>query len=152
MNLRKVLPRGKISEETFKSLSPVFEAEVLYKHQHYEEAECKYLDALKNFPVSSGGRFLVYNKLGILYEKLDKPQRAIEVYEKAVKEGSITPFSYQRLSDLHLNAGRFPEALKYCEKGSKSLKQAHVNFFQEVYFWFILKRLKRRIKRGLSSS
>ena len=95
---------------------------------------------------------MVYNKLGILYEKLDKPQRAIEVYEKAVKEGSMTPFSYQRLSCLYLNAQRFPEALKCCEEGIKSLKRAHTNFFQEVYFRFIFSRLRRKIKHRLSSS
>ena len=152
MNLRKVLPEGKISKETLQSLSPIFDAEILFKNQRYEEAEAKYLEALKDFPASSGGRFLVYNKLGIVYEKLEKTQHAIEVYEKGIKEGSMTPFSYQRLSCLHLNAGRFQEALKYCEKGIKSLKKAHANFFQEFYFWFLFQRLRRKIKRHLSGS
>ena len=152
MDLRKALPEGKVSEETIQSLNPVFEAEVLFKNQRYEEAEAKYLEALGNFPVSSGGRFLVYNKLGIVYEKLEKPQRAIAIYEKGIEEGSITPFSYQRLSSLYLNAGSFQEALEYCEKGIKSLKKAHTNFFQEFYFWLLLRRLRKKIKRHLSGS
>jgi len=152
MDLRKALPEGKISKETLQSLSPIFEAEVFFKNQRYEEAEAKYLEALKDFPESSGGRFLVYNKLGIVYEKLGKTQHALEVYEKGVKEGSMTPFSYQRLSCLLLNAGRSKEALKYCEKGIKSLKKADTNFFQEFYFWCLFQRLKRNIKRRLSGS
>jgi len=152
MDLRKALPDGKVSEETLQSLNPVFEAEVLFKNQRYEEAEAKYLEALENFPVSSGGRFLVYNKLGIVYEKLEKPQRAIAIYEKGIEEGSITPFSYQRLSCLHLNAGSFQDALGYCEKGIKSLKKAHTNFFQEFYFWLLLRRLRNKIKRRLTDS
>ena len=152
MDLRKVLPEGKISKETLQSLSPIFDAEILFKNQRYEEAEAKYLEALKDFPESSGGRFLVYNKLGIVYEKLEKTQQAIEVYEKGIKEGSMTPFSYQRLSCLLINAGRLKEALKYCEKGIKSLKKARPNFFQELYFWFLFRRLRRKIKRHLSGS
>ncbi|MBN2552587.1 MAG: tetratricopeptide repeat protein, partial [Spirochaetales bacterium] len=70
MNLRQLLPRGKPPEEVLRSLEPVFEGEVLFKEGRYEEAEKKYRQALENFPARSGGRFLVYNKLGIVYERL----------------------------------------------------------------------------------
>lgn len=152
MNFRSLLPQGKISEETLQALSPVFEGEKLCEQGRYEEAETKYLEALKNFPPRSGGRFLVYNKLGIVYERLNRIERAIEVYEKGVKEGAPTPFTYQRLSYLLLNNSRFLEALSYCEKGLRCLKRANTNFAQEVYFWFIFQRLKRRIKSRLPDS
>ena len=150
MNLRRLLPRGKISQEIFQSLNPVFEGEVLYKQERYAEAEARYLEALKDFPAGSGGRFLVYNKLGIVYEKLNDPRRAIEIYEKGAKEGAITPFTFQRLALLHLNSGNFREAIDYCQKGLRSLKLAKTDFFQEVYFWIIFQKLKRKIKRSLA--
>ena len=152
MNLRKILPRGKIPQEIFESLNPVFEGEVLYKQERYAEAEAKYLEALKDFPAGSGGRFLVYNKLGIVYEKLNDPRRAIDIYEKGEKEGTITPFTFQRLALLHLNLGNFREAIDYCQKGLRSLKRAKTDFFQEVYFWFVFQKLKYKIKRSLPSS
>ena len=33
MSFRKLLPRGKISEETMQDLAPVFQGEMLYKKQ-----------------------------------------------------------------------------------------------------------------------
>lgn len=147
MNFRELLPQGKISEETFKTLSPVFEGEALVKEGRFEEAETKYLEALGGFPKSSGGRFLIYNKLGVLYEKLNQVDRAIKIYEKGVEERSITPFSYQRLSCLHLDAGRPEKSLEYCRRGIKSLKKSHTNFFQEMYFRFLFYKLERRGKR-----
>jgi tetratricopeptide (TPR) repeat protein len=150
MNFRELLPQGKISEETLRALNPVFEGERLSNQGRYEEAKTNYLEALNNFPPRSAGRFLVYNKLGILYEKLNRTERAIEVYEKSVSEGTITPFTYQRLSYLLLNNNRFLEAMSYCKKGLGCLKRArHINFAQEVYFWFIFQRLKRKIKSRL---
>jgi tetratricopeptide (TPR) repeat protein len=147
MDFRQLVPQGKISEETFRTLSPVFEGEALVKEGRFEEAETKYLEALRGFPKSSGGRFLVYNKLGILYERLNQIDRAINIYEKGVAEGSITPFSYQRLSCLYLDAGRPEKALEYCRSGIKSLKKSHTDFFQEIYFRFLFYKLKRRGKR-----
>jgi tetratricopeptide (TPR) repeat protein len=147
MNLRQLLPQGKFSEETFKFLNPVIQGEALVKKEQYEEAEVKYLEALKGFPKGSGGRFLVYNKLGILYEKLNQIDRAIKIYEKGVREGSITPFLYQRLSCLHLDAGRPEKALDYSQRGIKSLKKSHTSFFQEIYFRFLFYRLNRRGRR-----
>ena len=147
MNLRQLLPHGKFSEETFKFLNPVIQGEALVKKEQYKEAEAKYLEALKGFPKGSGGRFLVYNKLGILYEKLNQIDRAIKIYEKGVDEGSITPFLYQRLSRLYLDVGRPEKALDYCQKGIKSLKKSHTSFFQEIYFRFLFYRLNRRGKR-----
>ena len=147
MNLRQLLPHGKFSEETFKFLNPVIQGEALVKKEQYKEAEAKYLEALKGFPKGSGGRFLVYNKLGILYEKLNQIDRAIKIYEKGVDEGSITPFLYERLSCLHLEAGRLEKALDYCQRGIKSLKKSHTSFFQEIYFRFLFHRLNRRGKR-----
>jgi tetratricopeptide (TPR) repeat protein len=147
MNFRQLVPQGKFSEETFKTLSPVLQGEVLVKEERFAEAEAKYLEALRSFPKGSGGRFLVYNKLGVLYERINKIDRAIKIYEKAVREGSITPFSYQRLSCLHLDAGRPGKALEYCQRGIKSLKKANTNVFQEIYFHFLFYRLKLKGKR-----
>lgn len=147
MNFRQLLPHGKFSEETFKFLTPVIQGEALVKKEQYGEAEAKYLEALSGFPKGSGGRFLVYNKLGILYEKLNQVDRAIKIYEKGVREGSITPFLYQRLSCLYLDAGRLEKALDYCQRGIKSLKKSHTSFFQEIYFRFLFYRLNRRGKR-----
>ena len=147
MDFRQLVPQGKFSEETFKTLSPVFQGEALVKEGRYEEAETRYLEALRSFSKGSGGRFLVYNKLGVLYERLNQIDRAIKIYEKAVREGSITPFSYQRLSCLHLDAGRPGKALEYCRRGIKSLKKANTNLFQEIYFRFLFYNLERRSKR-----
>ena len=153
MNARELLPRGKISEETLQALNPVFEGEQLSKEGRYQEAETKHLEALNNFPPRSPGRFLVYNKLGIVYERLNRIERAIEVYEKAVSEGAITPFTYQRLGYLLLKNNRFLEAMSYCEKGLNSLKRSpHINLAQEIYFWFLFQNLKRKIKSHLPDS
>jgi tetratricopeptide (TPR) repeat protein len=150
MNLRELLPQGKISDETLQALAPVFEGERLCKEGRYVEAKTKHLEALENFPPRSGGRFLVYNKLGIVYERLNRIEQAIEVYEKGVSEGTVTPFTYQRLSYLLLNNNRFPEAMSYCQKGLRCLKRApHINLTQEIYFWLIFQRLKRKIKSRL---
>jgi len=147
MDFRQLVPQGKYSEETFKTLSPVLQGEVLVKVERYAEAEAKYLEALRGFPKSSGGRFLVYNKLGVLYERMNQIDLAIKIYEKGVEEGSVTPFSYQRLSCLHLDAGQPGKALEYCRRGIKSLKKANTNLFQEIYFRFLFYNLERRGKR-----
>jgi tetratricopeptide (TPR) repeat protein len=152
MNLRELLPKGKISEETMQALEPVFNGEILYKQEQYGEAEASYLAGLENFPPGSGGRFLIFNKLGILYEKVEKFARAMEVYESAVREGASTPFTFQRLAHLYLNAGRLPEALRHCNLGIKALKTARTNSFTEIYFWFIFQKLKRSIKRRQSQT
>ena len=152
MNLRELLPKGKVTEETMVALTPVFEGEILYKQERYLEAEASYLEGLENFPVGTGGRFLIYNKLGILYEKVEKFGQAREVYESAVQEGTSTPFTFQHLAILHLDAGNFEEARRHCDLGIKILKKAHTNFFQEVYFWLIFQKLKRTIKRRQSQT
>ncbi|HQN18285.1 MAG TPA: tetratricopeptide repeat protein [Syntrophobacteraceae bacterium] len=152
MNLSKLLQPGKVSEETFQILTPVFEGEVLCKQERYLEAEAKYLEALKDFPSGSGGRFLIYNKLGIVYEKMEQFEQAIAVYEKGAKEGSTTPFCYQDLACLCMDAGRLREAMRYCDQGRKCLKRARTTFFQEIYFWLIFFRIERKIKRLLSDS
>jgi tetratricopeptide (TPR) repeat protein len=147
MDLRKVLPRKGVTQETLATLSPVFIGEILFKKQHYEQALGKYREALENFPPHSGGRFLVYNKMGIAYEKLERFKRAIEVYEQGVKEGTITPFTYQRLASLYLDSDKLKKALDYCKAGTRCLKRSKTDFFQEIYFWFIFQKLKRKIRR-----
>jgi tetratricopeptide (TPR) repeat protein len=125
----------------------VFQGEVLFKKQYYEQAVGKYREALGNFPPHSGGRFLVYNKMGIAYEKLERFTRAIEVYEQGVKEGTITPFTYQRLANLYLDSDKLKKALDYCKAGTRCLKRSKTDFFQEIYFWFSFQKLKRKIRR-----
>jgi len=147
MNFRQLLPQGKISEETFKTLGPIFEGEALVKEERYAEAETNYGEALKSFPKGSGGRCWIYNTLGVIYERLNQIDRAIKIYEKGAAEGSTTPFSYQRLGCLHLDAGRPEKALEYCRKGIKSLKRSRTDFFQEIYFRFLFYKLERRGKR-----
>ena len=151
MDLRKVLPRGKISQEAMQALAPVFEGEVLVKEERYDQAVAKYLQALDNFPARSSGRFLIYNKLGIAYEKLENYSRAIEVYKKCVDEGSITPFTYHRLASLHFELGKLIPAFEYGKKGIASLKPAKTDFFQELYFQFIFRKLLWKIKRRMRS-
>ena len=124
MNLRELLPKGKISEETMQALEPVFQGEILFKEERYEEAEAQYLAGLENFPPGSGGRFLVYNKLGILYEKMEKFARAKEVYGSAVQEGASTPFTFQRLAHLYLDGDRMEEARRFCDLGIKTAAAA----------------------------
>lgn len=152
MKARDLLPKGKISEETMQALEPVFQGEILYKQEQYGEAEARYLEGLGNFPPGSGGRFLVYNKLGILYEKTGSCAKAVEAYESAVREGASTPFTFQHLAHLHLDAGRLKEALRHCGLGIKALRTARTNFFTEVYFWLIFQKLKRTIKRRQSQT
>jgi tetratricopeptide (TPR) repeat protein len=152
MNFRKLLSPGKVSDETLQMLNPVFEAEILCKHERYQEAEAKYLEALQEFPAGSGGRFLIYNKLGIVYEKMEKFAQAIAVYEEGAKEGSVTPFCYQRLACLHMDAGRLQEAMNYCAQGIRCLKRARTDLFQEIYFWLVFRKLKRKIKHLLAAS
>jgi len=149
MSLRQLLPTGKISEETLRDLSPVFEGERLRQEGRYAEAEERYKDGLAIFPKCSGGRFLIYSKLGVLYESMKEPARAEEVYALAVDEGSVAPFPYLRLAHLTLGAGRCREALDYCNKGLASLKLARTNFFEEIYFWAALRKARRRARRDL---
>ncbi len=73
----------------------------------------------------------------------------MESYEKSVKEGALTPFTYQRLCCLHLEAGRLPQALGSAQQGIKVLKKARTNLPQEIYFWFVFQRLKRKIIRRI---
>ncbi len=147
MNLRKLLPKTDISKEIIEDLAPVFEGERLSKKRHYLEAAEKYQQALDNFPVGSSGRFMIYNKLGIVFEKLSQPHRSIEIYEQCVAEGSITPFTYQRLASLHMDTGAHTKAVDYCNKGLKCLKMAKTDFFQEIYFQFSLRKLRGKAKR-----
>lgn len=151
MDLRKVLPRGKISQEAMQALAPVFEAEVLVKQERYDQAVARYRQALDNFPARSSGRFMIYNKLGIAYEKLENYSRAIEVYKKCVDEGSITPFTYHRLASLHFELGKLIPAFEYGKRGIASLKPAKTDFFQELYFHFIFRKLLWKIKRRMKS-
>jgi tetratricopeptide (TPR) repeat protein len=151
MDLRKVLPRGKISQEAMQALAPVFEGEVLVKEERYDQAVAKYRQALDNFPARSSGRFMIYNKLGIAYEKLEDYGRAIEVYKKCVDEGSITPFTYHRLASLHFELGKLIPAFEYGKKGIASLKPAKTDFFQELYFHFIFRKLLWKIRRRMKS-
>jgi tetratricopeptide (TPR) repeat protein len=151
MDLKKVLPRGKISQEAMQALAPVFEGEVLVKEERYDQAVAKYRQALDNFPARSSGRFMIYNKLGIAYEKLEDYLRAIEVYKKCVDEGSITPFTYHRLASLHFELGKLIPAFEYGKRGIASLKPAKTDFFQELYFHFIFRKLLWKIKRRMKS-
>jgi len=147
MNLRKLLPRGEISEEIMQALSPVIEGEMLCKKERYAEATIKYKQALQDFPVGTGGRFMIYNKLGIVYEKLEQFDQAIAIYEKGVNERTITPFTYQRLAFLYLENGRVKKAVDYCDRGIRCLKPAKTNFFHEIYFQIIFRNLRRKAKR-----
>jgi tetratricopeptide (TPR) repeat protein len=149
MSLRRLLPQGKIPEEIMGDLNLVFEGEMLMKKERYAAAAFKYQQALENFPTRSAGRFLIYNKLGIAYEKLENCSRAIEVYGKCVAEGSITPFTYHRLADLHFGLGKLKESYEYCKSGIKSLKPAKTDLFQELYFHFIFRKIIWKIKRNL---
>jgi hypothetical protein len=64
-----------------------------------------------------------------------------------VSEGSITPFTYQRLAQLYLDRGNFARASDFVRQGIRCLKNAKTDLFQEIYFWFIFQRLKLRVKR-----
>jgi tetratricopeptide (TPR) repeat protein len=129
------------------ALNPVMEGQALFNRGQYREAEAMYGQALDQFPPKSAGRVLIFNKLGILYEKMGDSCRALDSYEKSVKEGALTPFTYQRLCCLHLEAGRLPQALDCVQQGIKVLKMARTNIPQEIYFWFIFQRLKLKIIR-----
>jgi len=146
MNLRRLLPSGEIPKEILRDLSSVFEGERLFKEQNYAQAVIKYKQAIKHFPVGSGGRFMIYNKLGITYEKQGQSDRAIAIYERGAKEGTTTPFTYQRLAILYLSYSNHKKAAGYCNKGLKCLKDAKTNFFQEMYFQIILRKLRYKAR------
>ncbi len=147
MSLKNLLPKGEISKEVIQDLAQVFEGERLCKEQRYGQAAKKYQQALESFPVGSSGRFMIYNKLGIVFEKLDQPDQAIAIYEQGREEGSITPFTYERLAKLYLDSDKHTKAIDCCNQGLKSLKLAKIDFFQELYFKIILLKLKRKAKR-----
>ena len=96
MSWRDLIPKTTISQETMEALGPVFMGQRLFNRGRYLEAEAMYCQALEHFPPKSAGRVLIYNKLGILYEKIGDSRRAMDSYEKGVKEGALTPFTYQR--------------------------------------------------------
>ncbi|MCX5818610.1 MAG: tetratricopeptide repeat protein [Deltaproteobacteria bacterium] len=152
MGWRDLIPKTTISEETMEALGPVLAGQRLFNRGRYLEAEAFYCRALENFPPKSAGGVLIYNKLGILYEKMGDPRRALDSYDRSVQEGALTPFTYLRLSGLHLEAGRLPQALASAQQGITVLKKARTNLPQEIYFWFLFQRLKRKINRGISLS
>lgn len=147
MSLKKLLPRGEVTKETIQNLSSVFEGERFRTEHRYAEAADKYKQALQDFPEGSSGRFMVYNKLGIVYEKLEQAEQAIAIYKQGATEGSITPFTYQRLACLYLDRGHHQKAVDSCTQGLKCLKLAKVDFFQELYFQISLRNLRRKAKR-----
>ena len=152
MSWRDLIPKTTISQETMEALGPVLLGQRLFNHGQYLEAEAMYSQALEHFPPNSAGRVLIYNKLGILYEKMGNTRRALDSYEKGVKEGALTPFTYQRLCCLHLEASRLPQALGCAQQGIKVLKKARTNLPQEIYFWLVFQRLKRKIIRRMPPS
>jgi tetratricopeptide (TPR) repeat protein len=147
MSWHDLVPKTSISPETMEALGPVFDGQKLFNQGHYPEAEAVFCQALERFPLKSAGRVLIYNKLGILYEKIGDSRRALESYENGVQEGALTPFTYQRMCALHLQASRFPKALGCAQQGLKVLKKARTNLPQEIYFWFVFQKLKHRITR-----
>ena len=134
------------------ALHPVMEGQRLFNQGRYFEAEAFYCRALENFPPKSAGCVLIHNKMGILYEKMGDPRRALDSYDRSVQEGALTPFTYLRLSGLHLEAGRLPQALGCAQQGIKILKKARTNLPQEIYFWSVFQRLKRKIIRRMPPS
>ena len=152
MSWRDLLPKTTISSETMEALNPVLEGQALFNRGQYLEAAAMYNQALDQFPPKSAGRVLIFNKLGILYEKMGDSRRALDSYEKSVKEGALTPFTYQRLCSLHLEASRLSQALSCVEQGIKVLKKARTNIPQEIYFWFVFQRLKLKIIRRMPPS
>ena len=152
MGWQDLLPKTTISEETMVALGPVLAGQKLFNQGRYLEAEAMFCQALEQFPPQSAGCVLIHNKMGILYERMGDPRRALDSYDKSVQEGALTPFTYLRLSSLHLEAGRLPQALACAKQGIKVLKKARTNLPQEIYFWFLFQRLKRKINRGISLS
>ncbi len=152
MSWRDLIPKTTISQETMEALGPVLEGQSLFSRGKYPEAEAMYCKALEQYPPKCAGSVLIYNKLGILYEKMGDFGRALGSYEKGVKAGALTPFTYQRLCCLHLEAGRLSQALGCARQGIKVLKKARTNLPQEVYFWFVFQRLKRKIIRLMPPS
>jgi tetratricopeptide (TPR) repeat protein len=128
------------------------EGQKRFNQGRYHEAEAFYCRALENFPPKSAGCVLIHNKMGILYEKMGDPRRALDSYDRSVREGALTPFTYLRLSCLHLEAGRLTQALASVQQGIKVLKKARTNLPQEIYFWFLFQRIKRKIIRLMPSS
>jgi tetratricopeptide (TPR) repeat protein len=149
MRWQDLIPKATISQETMEALGPVIEGQRLFNHGQYPEAEAVYRQALEHFPHKSAGRVLIYNKLGILYEKTGDSRRALDSYEKSVQEGALTPFTYQRLCCLHLEASRLPKAMGCAQQGIKILKKARTNLPQEIYFWFAFQKLKHKITRRM---
>jgi len=152
MGWRDLIPKTTISQETMEALGPVLAGQRLFNRGQYLEAEAMYCQALEQFPPKSAGSVLIYNKLGILYEKMCNSRRALDSYEKGVKAGALTPFTYQRLCCLHLEAGRLSQALGCAQQGIKVLKKARTNLPQEIYFWSVFQRLKRKIIRRMPPS
>lgn len=152
MGWQDLIPKTTISEETMEALHPVMAGQRLFNRGQYLEAEAFYRRALENFPPQSAGCVLIHNKMGILYEKMGDLRRALDSYDRSVQEGALTPFTYLRLSSLHLEAGRLPQALASAQQGIKVLKKARTNLPQEIYFWFLFQRMKRRINRCISLS
>ena len=149
MSWQDLIPKTAISQETMEALGPVIEGQRLFNHGQYLEAEAVYCQALEHFPHKSAGRVLIYNKLGILYEKIGDSRRALDSYEKGVQEGALTPFTYQRMCCLHLESSRLPKALGCAQQGIKALKKARTNLPQEIYFWFVFQKLKHKIIRRM---
>lgn len=149
MSWQDLIPKSTVSPETMEALGPVMDGQRLFNQGRYPEAAAAYHQALEQFPHQSAGRVLIYNKLGILHEKTGDLRRALDSYEKSVQEGALTPFTYQRMGCLHLEAERLSKALECAQQGIKVLKKARTNLPQEIYFWFVFQNLKRKITRRM---
>jgi Flp pilus assembly protein TadD len=152
MSFREKLPTPEASQAALRDLEPVIQGEWLRSQGRHEEAEARYREALATFPEGSGGRHLVYNKLGVLYEEIGDPERAEAVYRRAAEEGSVAPFTYVRLAELSLAAGRCGDAAAYCRRGQQALKGANTDVRAELYFWWVFQRLKRQARRAACRS
>lgn len=152
MGWHDLIPKTTISDETMEALAPVMLGQKRFNEGRFDEAEGYFHQALKNYPPKSAGRVLIYNKMGILYETIGDPRRALDSYDRSAQEGALTPFTYLRLSNLHLDAGRPSEALASAKRGIRALKKSRTNLPQEIYFWFLLQKMKWIIHRRISRS
>jgi molecular chaperone DnaK len=109
--------------EKMDSIKPDLEKEVIaetffqkgtiaFEKKNWVEAENFYKQAISNFP----GAYGAYINLGITYEKLNKPDFAINTYKESIKLDPYDYDGYGRLGLLFLEEKKYQEAQKCLRK------------------------------------
>ncbi|MDP2943632.1 MAG: tetratricopeptide repeat protein, partial [Candidatus Omnitrophota bacterium] len=93
----------------------------------YKEAEKEYLEAIRLDPFSRH-TFYHYLNLGALYDAMEKEDKALSTYEKAIAINPNLPLAYRFMGNICYRRGKYQEAIKFYKKAAEITPT-------NAYFW-----------------